>query len=85
MTIYPNIVIYLDNIIVTGPTEELYLEILGEVFRRIQEFGLKLRREKYALMAYQLQNRCTRVPPLFCITRQIKKGIINLVTGARLS
>ena len=33
--------IYLDDIIITGSTEELHLETLGEYFRRMQDAGLK--------------------------------------------
>ena len=47
----PNVVVYLDDILITGSTEELHLETLGEVLRRIQEAGLKLKREKCVFMA----------------------------------
>ena len=47
----PNVVVYLDDILITGSTEELHMKTLGEVLRRIQEAGLKLRREKCVFMA----------------------------------
>ena len=43
--------VYLNDILITWSTEEVHLETLGEVLRRIQEAGLKLRREKCVLMA----------------------------------
>ena len=47
----PNVVVYLDDILITKSTEKLHLETLGEVLRRIQEAGLKLRREKCVFTA----------------------------------
>ena len=41
----------LNDIRITWSTEELLLETLGEVLRRIQEAGLKLRREMCVYMA----------------------------------
>ena len=41
----PNVVIY-DDILISGSTEKLHLEKLGKALRRIQEAGLKLRKEK---------------------------------------
>ena len=46
----PNIVIYLYDILITGSTEDLHLETLGEVLRRIQKAGLKLRSKKCVFM-----------------------------------
>ena len=45
----PNVAVYLDDILITGSTEDLHLETLGEVLRRIQKAGLKLRRESVFL------------------------------------
>ena len=47
----PNVVVYLDDILITGSTEELHLETLGKVLRRIQEASLKLKREMCVFMA----------------------------------
>ena len=47
----PNAVVYLDDILITGSTEELYMETLGEVLWRNQKAGVKLRREKCVFMA----------------------------------
>ena len=44
-------VVYLDDIFITGSTEDLHLVTLREVLRRIQEADLKLRREKCVFMA----------------------------------
>ena len=62
----PSVVVHLDDILITGSTEELHLETLGEVLRRNQEAGLELRREKVCFVASSVvylgvQNRCTRV------------------------
>ncbi len=40
------VVVYLDDILVTGPTEEAHLAVLGEVLRRLEAAGLRLRRNK---------------------------------------
>jgi len=40
----PNVVVYLDDILVTGPTEEEHLAALEEVLRRLQAAGLRLKR-----------------------------------------
>ena len=47
----PNVVVYLDDILVTGPTEEEHLAALEEVLRRLQAAGLRLKREKCIFMA----------------------------------
>ena len=39
-------VIYFDNVIVFGPTEEEHLECLHVVFKRFREFNLKLKPSK---------------------------------------
>ena len=42
----PGVVIYLDDILVTGKTKEEHMAALGEVLRRIESAGLRLRRDK---------------------------------------
>ena len=50
----PNVVVYLDDILVTGPTEAEHLATLEEVFRRLHEAGLCLKNEKCVFMAPSL-------------------------------
>ena len=42
----PGVVIYLDDILVTGKTKEEHMAALGEVLGRIESAGLRLRRDK---------------------------------------
>ena len=46
----PGVVVYLDDILVTGKTEEEHLRSLEEVLKRLLEAGLCLRREKCVFM-----------------------------------
>ena len=45
------VVVYLDNILVTGPTEEAHVAALEEVLKRLQTAGLRLRKDKCVFMA----------------------------------
>jgi len=45
------VVVYLDDILITGPTEEAHLATLEEVLRRLEEAGLRLRRDKCVFLA----------------------------------
>ena len=47
----PGVVVYLDDILVTGPTEEAHLSALEEVLKRLGEAGLRLKREKCVFLA----------------------------------
>ena len=47
----PHVVVYLDDILVTGPTEAEHLAALEEVLKRLQAAGLLLKREKCTFMA----------------------------------
>ena len=42
----PGVVVYLDDILVTGPSEEEHLSSLKQVLTRLQEAGLRLNRKK---------------------------------------
>ena len=57
----PNILVYLDDIIITGSTEELHLETLGEYFRRVEKRKVHFLRLPRSIS--WLQNRCTRIGP----------------------
>ena len=47
----PNVVVYIDDILVTGPTETAHLTALEEVLKRLQTAGLWLKRDKHTFMA----------------------------------
>lgn len=47
----PGVTVYLDDILVTGPTEEEHLSALEKVLGRMSEAGLRLRRDKCVFLA----------------------------------
>lgn len=47
----PNVVVYIDDILITGPTEDEHLKTLAEVLDRIEKAGLLLQRSKCLFMA----------------------------------
>ena len=47
----PHTVVYLDDILITGRTEEEHLRNLTEVLKRLREAGLKLKRNKCFFLA----------------------------------
>ena len=47
----PKVVVYLDDILVTGSTDEEHLQNLAEVLKRIQQAGLRLKKEKCEFLA----------------------------------
>lgn len=46
----PNVICYIDDILVTGATEEQHLKNLGEVLCRLQKYGLRVKKSKCAFM-----------------------------------
>ena len=50
----PGVVIYIDDVIVTGKSEEEHLSVLEEVLCRIMESGLRLRKGKCVFLALSL-------------------------------
>ena len=42
----PSVCVYIDDILVTGKTDEEHLRNLGEVLKRLDEAGMRLKREK---------------------------------------
>ncbi|PIK41134.1 hypothetical protein BSL78_22016 [Apostichopus japonicus] len=46
----PNVVVYLDDILITGATEEEHLMILDKVLSKLENAGLRLRKEKCSFM-----------------------------------
>ena len=45
-----NVFCYLDDILITGPTEEIHLANLEEVLQRLQRYGIRAKRAKCAFM-----------------------------------
>ena len=50
----PNTIVYLDDILVTGVDEEAHLRNLEEVLSRLQEAGLRLRKEKCSFQSKEV-------------------------------
>jgi len=46
----PNVCVYLDDILVIGPSHEDHLKTLEEVLRRLEAAGARLKREKCLFM-----------------------------------
>ena len=44
----PNVCVYLDDILVTGETDQAHLKTLDEVLRRLKEAGIRLKQAKCA-------------------------------------
>ena len=44
----PHVICYIDNVLVTGLTEEEHLQNLVQVLHKLQEQGMRLKREKCA-------------------------------------
>ena len=46
----PHVCVYLDDILITGPTDEAHAKTLDEVLRRLNDAGVRLKREKCFFM-----------------------------------
>ena len=46
----PHVCVYLDDILITGPTDEAHTKTLDEVLRRLNDTSVRLKREKCFLM-----------------------------------
>ena len=51
----PMVVAYLDDILVTGKTEQEYLMNLAQVLERLDSAGMKLKKEKCAFRLPQVE------------------------------
>ena len=47
----PGVVVYLDDILITGPSEKEHLQSLEEVLKRLEQSGLRARKSKCSFMA----------------------------------
>ena len=47
----PGVVVYLDDIRITGPSEKEHLQSLEEVLKRLEQSGLRARKSKCSFMA----------------------------------
>ena len=43
-------VVYIDDILITGQVDQEHIEVLAQVFERLEEYGLRLKREKCCFM-----------------------------------
>lgn len=50
----PNVAIYLDDILCTGPNEQEHLKTLEEVLQRLEKSGLRLKRSKCEFMGKEV-------------------------------
>ena len=46
----PGVSVYLDDILITGKTEELHLQTLDKVLTKLESAGLRLKKEKCSFM-----------------------------------
>ena len=46
-----NVVVYLDDILITGPTDKAHLKTLEEVLTKLKQAGLRLKESKGVFMA----------------------------------
>lgn len=44
----PGVCVYLDDILVTGATEQAHLQMLDEILHKLEEAGIRLKKVKYA-------------------------------------
>lgn len=50
----PHVGVFLDDVIITGPTTSTHLDTLHKVFSRLQQYGLKVKREKCSFFAKEV-------------------------------
>ena len=46
----PRVVVYLDDILITGTTVKEHIQALNEVLTRLEKVGLRVKKEKCAFM-----------------------------------
>lgn len=66
----PAVMVYIDDILITGKSDEEHLETLEKVLVRLEEAGLKLKKSKCLLMA----------PSVTCLGHKIDKDGIHPLT-----
>jgi len=67
-----NVKVYLDDILITGPTEKTHLQTLETVLDRLGKAGLRLQRQKCILMAPQWSIWGTGLMSRGCIQQRKK-------------
>ena len=50
----PNVIVYLDDILLSSPTESDHLQLLDQVLDRLEKAGLRVRKEKCQLLCHLL-------------------------------
>lgn len=51
----PNVSISLDDILISGSSEQLHLKNLGEVLKRLEKSGLRLKRSKFKFLVEEVE------------------------------
>ena len=51
----PSVIVYIDDILISGQSEEEHLQLLERVLDRLERAGLRLKREKCVLMAESVE------------------------------
>ena len=51
----PHVICYLDDILVTGTDDADHLQNLRAVFKRLQEHGFRLKKEKCSLLQHSVE------------------------------
>lgn len=50
----PGICVYIDDILITGETDEIHLKNLNAVLQRLQSLGLRLKKDKFHFMMHEI-------------------------------
>ncbi|RVE46453.1 hypothetical protein evm_008920 [Chilo suppressalis] len=51
----PHVEVFLDDVILGTPTKELHLQVLGRVFERLRQYGMKLKKNKCVFMVDEVK------------------------------
>ena len=73
----PNVICYIDDILVTAPTDEAHLRNLQEVLRRLEDHGFRVRRDKCAFMQLSVEYLGHRVDAQGLHPLESKKDAIS--------
>lgn len=75
----PQVMVYLDDILVTGETRDMHLRTLDEVLTRLEDAGLRPKRSKCVLLADEVQYLGHKVDATGIHTMEAK---VKAVVGA---
>ena len=71
----PRVIVYIDDILITGDNEEEHLSTLNAVLTRLQESGLRLKRGKCTFLAPSVEYLGYRIDSRACtpLMRKLKQ------------